>query len=182
LHGSELLTSTFADAIALHERVKNGETQVVLDAAAAISSSPTSGASSAALKAMRAFHPAPATGNAGLPRGLPSTERSTDCRRAPFTSYKRTTSKPSGHHASQRALLSAPDSQGWQSCTSPEGRRRRSRSRNRRPRRQRSSSSGSRLTPERSSAAAAWPYMGGWVIEDVPGRPQNPACTEDAGS
>jgi phosphoheptose isomerase len=36
LHGSELLTSTFADTIALHERVKNGETQVVLDAAAAI--------------------------------------------------------------------------------------------------------------------------------------------------
>jgi D-sedoheptulose 7-phosphate isomerase len=39
VHGSELLTSTFADTIALHERVKNGETGAVLDAAAAISSS-----------------------------------------------------------------------------------------------------------------------------------------------
>jgi phosphoheptose isomerase len=39
LHGSELLTSTFAETIALHERVSNGETQVVLAAAAAISSS-----------------------------------------------------------------------------------------------------------------------------------------------
>jgi D-sedoheptulose 7-phosphate isomerase len=39
LHGSELLTSTFAETIALHERVRNGGTQAVLDAAAAISSS-----------------------------------------------------------------------------------------------------------------------------------------------
>lgn len=34
MSGSELLTSTFADTIALHGRVKNGETQVGLDAAA----------------------------------------------------------------------------------------------------------------------------------------------------
>lgn len=39
MHESELLTATFAETIALHERVKNGETGAVLAAAATISSS-----------------------------------------------------------------------------------------------------------------------------------------------
>jgi D-sedoheptulose 7-phosphate isomerase len=39
LHGSELLTATFVETIALHERVKNGDTRPVIEAAAAISAS-----------------------------------------------------------------------------------------------------------------------------------------------
>ena len=119
--------------------------------------------------------PAGATANAGLATGEPHGERSMVPSSSPFTSYQRVAFQSSSHHESQRGLSSQPVSHGCTTVTRPSALRTLPSSRNRTPARARSTSSAGTSTPRRVSSATANPYIGGWVIDDVPVRPQKPA-------
>ena len=127
------------------------------------------------MNATSALKPTGATAKAGLATGEPHADRSTVVSSSPFTSYQRVAVQSSSHHESQRGLSSHPVSQGCTTVTSPSAVLARASSRKRTPASARSTTSAGTDTPRRRSSATTCPYIGGWVIDEVPERPQNPA-------
>ena len=139
--------------------------------AAARAASPVTETSSRALKATRALKLAGATSNAGLAIASPSGPVSMVETNRFFKVLQRCWSKPPVQQSSHRGESSAPVSHGWQTRISPDGSRRRSFNRNQSPATARSTNTSSTGMPALTNSATAWPYMGGWVIDDPVRRP-----------